>query len=110
MVAVAAGPENKEIKGSKPPAGITWLLAFIPPPNPHVSKVTVLEDGSEKTVSKTLSGVARVPVNARVEPLAATGSKIAARSGLQQRRPVEDFTAITRLCPVQTQWTEQSAI
>jgi len=28
MVAVAAGPENKAIKGSKPPAGITWPSAF----------------------------------------------------------------------------------
>lgn len=82
------------------------------------------------------SGVARVPVNSRIEPLAATGSKIAAMSRgryrligelnlhfpipfiLMLRSRLQDFTALngelsvamTRLYPVRTQWTGQSAI
>jgi hypothetical protein len=35
--------------------------------------VTVLADATEKVVSKTLSGVARVPVKLKAEPLAAKG-------------------------------------
>jgi hypothetical protein len=79
MVAVAAGPEKRAINGSKPPEGITCPPAFVPPPNPHVSKVTKPEDGSEKVVSKTLSGVASVPVKDNADPLAVTGSTLNAR-------------------------------
>jgi hypothetical protein len=80
MVGVAEGPKKSDIKGSKPPAGITCPAAFVPPPNPHVWNVTVLADVSEKVVSKTLTGVARVPVKLNAEPLAATGAKADVRS------------------------------
>jgi hypothetical protein len=75
MVAVATGPEKREIKGSKPPAGITCPPAFVPPPNPHVWNVTMLDAGSVKVASRTLSGVVRVPVKSNADPLAVNGSK-----------------------------------
>src|SRR5690242_18926582 len=62
MVAVATGPENKAISGSKPPAGITVPAALIPPPKPNVSMVTVEVTGNVKVCSKMLVGVASVPV------------------------------------------------
>jgi hypothetical protein len=66
IVAVLTGPSNSEIKGSKPPAGIAWLAAFVPPPKPHVWKVTVSFAVSVKVVSKALSGEPRVPVYERL--------------------------------------------
>jgi hypothetical protein len=74
MVAVATGPEKRAINGSKPPGGIACPAALVPPPNPQVWKVTMLEEGSVKVVSKTLSGVASVPVKEMADPLAVTAS------------------------------------
>jgi hypothetical protein len=66
MVAVAIGPLNKARRESKPPAGITCPAAFVPPPKPHVWKVTVSAAVRVKVVSKTSSGELRVPVNERL--------------------------------------------
>src|ERR1022692_4556648 len=65
MVAVATGPTKSAIRGSKPPAEITFPWAFVPPPKPHVWKVTVSEAASVKLASKTLCGLLKVPESER---------------------------------------------
>jgi hypothetical protein len=54
MVAVAKGPANSAIRGSKPPAEMTCPAALVPPPKPQVLNVMVSEAASVKVTSKTL--------------------------------------------------------